>query len=150
MSQRETRRLDEALRSIEHSLQISEGAAAKNPDFLAHRFNYAGTIRQLGLIHRDRGATDEAIRAFRRSIEVYASLAADQRDPKQSLAATADLGLALADQAPRTGTRHGARGACGAAAGARGLAGVSEGRGLERGPPQGDRRRRRCAGEARI
>ena len=103
MSQRATRRLDEALRSIQHSLQISEGAAAKNPDFLAHRFNYAGTLRQLGLILGDRGATDEAIRAFRQSIEVFASLPADQRDPKQSLAATADLGHALADQARRTG-----------------------------------------------
>jgi tetratricopeptide (TPR) repeat protein len=103
MSQRETRRLDEALRSIQHSLQISEGAAAKNPDFLAHRFNYAGTLRQLGLIYRDRGATDDAIRALRRSVAVFASLPADQRDPKQSLSATADLGHALADQARRTG-----------------------------------------------
>ncbi len=104
MSQRETRRLAEALRSIEHSLQISEGAAKKNPDFVAHRFNYAAALRQLGLVHRDRGAIDEAIRAFRRGIEVFASLPADQRDPKQSLAATADLGHALADQARRTGS----------------------------------------------
>ena len=103
-SQRETRRLDEALRSIEHSLQISERAAEKNPDFVAHRFNYATALRQLGLVQRDRGATDEAIRGFRRSIEVFASLPADQRDPKQSLATTADLGLALADQARRTGS----------------------------------------------
>jgi non-specific serine/threonine protein kinase/serine/threonine-protein kinase len=102
-SQRETRRLGEALRSIEHSLKISEGAAAKNPDFVAHRFNYATALRQLGLVHRDRGATDAAVHAFRRGIAVFASLPADQRDPKQSLATTADLGLALADQARRTG-----------------------------------------------
>jgi tetratricopeptide (TPR) repeat protein len=104
MSQHQTRRLDDALRSVEHSLQISERAAAKNPDFLAHRFNYAGVLRQRGLIQRDRGATDEAIRALRRSIEVYASLPADQRDPKQPLLAKADLGLALADHARRTGS----------------------------------------------
>ena len=102
-SQRETRRLDEALKSIEHSLQISERAAAKNPDFVAHRFNYALAFRQLGLVQRDRGATAEAIGAFRKSIEVFASLPADQRDPKQSLATTADLGHVLADQARRTG-----------------------------------------------
>ena len=59
-----------------------------------HRFNYALAHRQLGLVHRDRGATGDAIRAFRRSIEVFASLPADQRDPKQSLTTTADLGLA--------------------------------------------------------
>jgi serine/threonine protein kinase len=103
LSQRETRRLDQALRSIERSLQMSEGAAAKNPDFVAHRFNYAGALRQLGLVHRDRGASDDAIRAFRRSLEVYAGLGADQRDPKQALMARADLGLALAEQARRTG-----------------------------------------------
>jgi tetratricopeptide (TPR) repeat protein len=103
-SQRETRRLDEALRSIEHSLNISDGAIAKNPGYAAHRFNYALALRQLGLVQRDRGATDEAIRAFRRSIELFASLPADQRDPKQSLATTADLGMALADQARRAGS----------------------------------------------
>ena len=103
-SQRETRRLDEALLSIEHSLQVSERAAAKNPDFAAHRFNYASALRQLGLVHRDRGAGAEAIRAFRRAIEVFASLPADQRDPKQSLLTTGDLGLALADHARRTGS----------------------------------------------
>ena len=103
-SQRETRRLDEALLSIEHSLQISEGAAAKNPDYVAHRFNYAAALRQLGLVQRDRGASVDAMRAFRRSIDVFASLPADQRDPKQSLATTADLGIALADQAKRTGS----------------------------------------------
>lgn len=102
--QREMRRLDEALRSIEHSLRISETAAAKNPNFVAHRFNYAAALRQLGLVQRDRGASDQAIRAFRRSIDVFASLPADQRDPKQSLTTTADLGLALADQARRTGS----------------------------------------------
>ncbi len=101
-SQRETRRLDDALRSIQHSLALSERAAAKNPDYVAHRFNYALAHRQLGLVHRDRGATGDAIRAFRRSIEVFASLPADQRDPKQSLTTTADLGLALADEARRS------------------------------------------------
>jgi non-specific serine/threonine protein kinase/serine/threonine-protein kinase len=103
-SQRETRRLDDALRSIEHSLQISERAAARNPNYLAHRFNYAGALRQLGLVQRDRGAAAAAIDAFRKSINVFASLAADQRDPKQSLATTADLGMALADEARRTGS----------------------------------------------
>jgi non-specific serine/threonine protein kinase/serine/threonine-protein kinase len=103
-SQRESRRLDEALRSIEHSLRISDGAVAKNPGYVAHRFNYALAFRQLGLVQRDRGATAEAIGAFRKSIEVFASLPADRRDPKQSLAATADLGHALADQARRTGS----------------------------------------------
>lgn len=103
-SQRESRRLDEALRSIEHSLQISDGAVAKNPGYVAHRFNYALAFRQLGLVQRDRGATTEAIGAFRKSIEVFASLPSDQRDPKQSLTTTADLGHALADQATRTGS----------------------------------------------
>jgi tetratricopeptide (TPR) repeat protein len=102
-SQREMRLLREALRSIEHSLNISAGAIAKNPGYVAHRFNYATALRELGLVHRDRHAADEAIRAFRRSIEMFASLPADQRDPKQSLAATADLGHALAEQARRTG-----------------------------------------------
>ena len=103
-SQRETGRLDDALRSIQHSLQISGSAAAKNPDFVAHRFNYALAFRQLGLVQRDRGAHAEAIGAFRKGIEIFASLPADQRDPKQSLATTADLGHALADQARRTGS----------------------------------------------
>jgi tetratricopeptide (TPR) repeat protein len=103
VSQRETQRLDEALRSIEHSLQISERAAEKNPDYVAHRFNYAAALRQLGLVQRDRGALADAIPAFRRSLEAFASLPADQRDPKQSLGATADLGHALADLARRSG-----------------------------------------------
>jgi tetratricopeptide (TPR) repeat protein len=96
VSQRETRQLDAALRSIEHSVETSERAAAKNPEFKAHRFNFAAALRQLGLVHRDRGATTEAIQAFRRSIEVFESLPADQRDPTQSIAATAELGQALA------------------------------------------------------
>jgi tetratricopeptide (TPR) repeat protein len=102
--QREMRRLDEALRSIEHSLQISERAVEKNPGYVAHRFNYALAFRQLGLVQRDRGASTEAIDAFRKSIAIFASLPADQRDPKQSLATTADLGHALAAQARRTGS----------------------------------------------
>jgi tetratricopeptide (TPR) repeat protein len=102
--QREVRRLDDALRSVQYSLQISDRALERNPGYVAHRFNYALALRQLGLVQRDRGAAAEAISAFRRAIEVFASLPADQRDPKQSLATTADLGHALADQARRTGS----------------------------------------------
>ena len=69
---------------------------------MAHSFNYAAALRQLGLVQRDRGALANAILAFRRSLEGFASLPADQRDPKQSLGATADLGHALAGQARRT------------------------------------------------
>ena len=103
-SQRETKQLDAALASIEKSIGISEKAAAKNPDYVAHRFNYAGALRHLGLVQRDRGAISDAIRAFRQSLAVYDSLPDDQRDPKQSLGTAADLGLALAAQARRSGS----------------------------------------------
>ena len=76
----------------------------KNPDFKAHRFNYAGALRHLGLVQRDRGATADAIRAFRQSLIVYEGLADDQRDPKQSLGTASDLGLALAADAKRSGS----------------------------------------------
>jgi tetratricopeptide (TPR) repeat protein len=104
-SRRETKQLDAALESIQRSIDISERAAAKNPDFVAHRFNFATAVRQLGLVQRDRGASADAISAFRRSISLFESLPADQRDPKQSLSAAADLGLALAADARRSGSR---------------------------------------------
>jgi non-specific serine/threonine protein kinase/serine/threonine-protein kinase len=104
-SQRETKQLDAALASIERSIDISEKAAAKNPNYVAHRFNFATAVHQLGLVQRDRGAIPEAIKAFRQSIAIFESLPADQRDPKQSLSAAADLGLALAADARRSGSR---------------------------------------------
>ena len=57
-------------------------ALSQNPDYIAHRFNYAAALRQLGLVQRDRGASVDAMRAFRRSIDVFASLPADQ--PKRT------------------------------------------------------------------
>ena len=105
-SQRETKQLDAALASIQRSIGISEAAVAKNPDYVAHRFNFAAAVRQLGLVQRDRGAIGEAVRAFRRSIAIFESLPGDQRDPKQSLATAADLGLALATDARASGSRN--------------------------------------------
>ena len=105
-SQRETKQLDAALASIQRSIGISEAAVAKNPDYVAHRFNFAAAVRQLGLVLRDRGAIGEAIRAFRRSIAIFESLPGDQRDPKQSLATAADLGLALATDARQSRSRN--------------------------------------------
>ena len=101
-SQRENGQLDAALRSITHSIDISERAAARNPGYVAHRFNFGAALSQLGQVQRDRGATADAISAFRRSIAVLGSLGDDQRDPAMLIAATSGLGQSLADEARRS------------------------------------------------
>jgi len=101
-SQRETGQLDAALRSIERSIQTSERAAARSPQYVAHRFNYGAALSLLGSVHRDRKATADAIRAFRQSIAVLGSLGDDQRDPAMLIAATSGLGQSLADEARRS------------------------------------------------